>query len=162
MKELKILYDKSTLLYCKNPIKNCLNEADKHCCNKIYNKDSWRNKIFMLLRSETVMIEYWRIFLSLSLLHLIVSSSLGSNDSTSDISEEYISVSSDEYVSVSSNEYVSVGSHEYVSVGSDYEYWSDDFDVNKNCVREKEMKEMKKEEPDRCYDVSQGSYVISL
>ena len=30
-------------------------------------------------------------------------------------------------------------------------YWSEDFDINKNCVREPEMKEMQKEpDPGRC------------
>ena len=34
-------------------------------------------------------------------------------------------------------------------------YWSEDFDINKNCVREPEMKEMQKEpDPGRCAHTS--------
>ena len=35
------------------------------------------------------------------------------------------------------------------------DYWSEDFDINKNCVRESEMKEMQKEpDPGRCAHTS--------
>ena len=52
------------------------------------------------------------------------------------------------------------------SLGFDYSdysnnnYWSDNFDENKNCVREKEMEQMRKEDPNRCYTVSQGASVL--
>ena len=39
------------------------------------------------------------------------------------------------------------------------DYWAEDFDENKNCVREKEMKELKKDPgPERCaLGTTQGS-----
>ena len=37
------------------------------------------------------------------------------------------------------------------------DYWDEDFDENKNCVREEEMKELKQEtEPGRCAEASTG------
>ena len=36
-------------------------------------------------------------------------------------------------------------------------YWSEDFDINKNCVRESEMKKMQKEpDPGRCASDTRG------
>ena len=51
------------------------------------------------------------------------------------------------------------------SLGSDYSnnnYWSDNFDENKNCVREKEMERLREEDPERCYTVSQGEYLMYI
>lgn len=40
----------------------------------------------------------------------------------------------------------------------DPDYWSDDFDENKNCVREEEMMKLQREtEPGRCSSSSAGN-----
>ena len=44
----------------------------------------------------------------------------------------------------------------HFTLGAD-DYWDEDFDENKNCVREEEMRELKQEtEPGRCAEASTG------
>ena len=45
----------------------------------------------------------------------------------------------------------------YFSLAKDLDYWDEDFDENKNCAREGEMKKLQREiDPGRCASSSVG------